>query len=277
MNTNRAHGVWSVTQNEDAEGASQRPPSPLTKKASRLLAVVASIGAAFSMGAPAMAEASPVPVSMTISSNVFPTGTTLPGGLSGTVAVRGGTPVALSAPQYVYEPSTPPGALGTVYEFMFWDVNSTLINTGTADFSAPENSRSFGAAAWYVPVCVVSSSCSGTGPSSVATWAFSLAADKVLPGTPISSVSPPSAWTSPSTSVSTATAVNVVAVPFLGAHTKFSGTPFSSWFVFGGGGSTTSGVDLDVPAGESPYAIAFYNQYSFHLPPVPCPGYPHCI
>ena len=249
----------------------------MIKDLTRQLAVGALIGAAFLTGAPALAQASPAPATMTISSDVFPTGATLPGGLSGTVAVTGGTSVALSAPQYVYQPSNPPGTLGTVYEFMFWDVNSALINTATADFAAPRNSTSFSAAAWYVPVCVVSSSCSGSGPSSVTTWAFSLTDDKVLPGTPISSVSPSSAWTSPGTSVSTATAVKINALPFLGAHGKFFGTEFRSWFVFGGGGSTSSGGELQVPAGESPYAVAFYSQYSFHLPPVPCPGYPHCI
>ncbi len=249
----------------------------IRKRISKYLAVGTLIGAAFFMGAPGMAQASPEPAPMTISSNLFPTGATLPGGLSGTVAVTGGTSVALSAPQYVYQLSNPPGTLGTVYEFMFWDVNSTLIDTATADFAAPRNSTSFSAAAWYLPVCVVSSSCSGTGPSSVTTWAFSLTDDKLLPGTPISSVSPPSAWTSPATSVSTATAVKIDALPFLGAHGKLFGTEFRSWFAFGGGGSTTSGGELQVPAGESPYAIAFYSQYSFHLPPVPCPGYPHCI
>ncbi len=249
----------------------------LKKLVPRKFACAVLLGAAFFASIPAVAQASPVPARVTISSEVFPTGATVPGGLSGSVAVTGGTSVTLSAPEYVYAPSVPPGALGTVYQFMFWDVNSALINTGTAEFTAPTGGRAFDATAWYLPVCVVSSSCSGSEPTAVTTWAFSLANDKVLPGTPVNSVAPSSAWTAPSTSVSTATGVKIGALPFYGAHTKFFGQPFSSWFVFAGGGATTSGLDLQVPGGESPYAIAFYGQYSFHLPPIPCPGYPHCI
>ena len=214
---------------------------------------------------------------MAISSNIFPSGAAVAGGLSGTVPVAGGSSVTLTAPEYVYQPSVPTGSLGTVYEFMFWDINSSLVNTATADFTAPRSGTSFSAGAWYLPVCVVSSSCESGGPTSVTTWAFSLTNDKILPGTPISSVSPSSAWTSPSTSVSTATAVQIDGLQFLGLHNKFSGTEFRSWFVFGGGGSMVNGLQVQVPAGESPYAIAFYSEYSPHLPPIPCIGYPHCI
>jgi hypothetical protein len=235
------------------------------------------MGTAFMAAAPAVAGASPASATMTISSNVFPSGATVAGGLSGTVPVTAGSSVTLTAPQYLYQPSVPPGTLGTVYEFMFWDINSALVNKATAEFRAPSSGSSFSAGAWYLPVCVVSSSCGSGGPTSVTTWAFSLTNDEVLPGTPIGSVSPASAWTPPSTSVSTATVVNVDAVQFLGAHSKLSGTDFRSWFVFGGGGSTVSGLQVQVPAGESPYAIAFYNEYSPHLPPIPCIGYPHCI
>ena len=234
------------------------------------------VGAALFGSVPAVAQAGTLSERMTLGSSLFPSGTAVPEGLSGSVAVPQGAPVKLTAPQYLYQPSVPPGSVGTVYEFMFWDVNSTLASTETADFTAPSSGLAFKATAWYLPVCVVASSCLGSGPSAATTWAFSLTSDQVLPGTPISSVSPASAWVSPSTSVSTATAVNIAASAYLGPHTKFGGTVFSSWFVFGGGGASISGLDLGVPAGESPYAIAFYNQYSFHLPP-PCIGYPHCI
>ena len=234
------------------------------------------IGAAAFGTVPAVAQAGTLPETMTLSSNVFPGGAPVPGGLSGTVAVAEGSSIKLTAPQYLYQPSVPPGSMGTVYEFMFWDVNSRLAGTEMAQFTAPSSGLPFKATAWYVPVCVVASSCPDGGSSAVTTWAFSLTNDQVLPGTPISSVNPASAWASPSTSVSTATSVNIGASAFLGPHSKFGGTVFSSWFVFGGGGATISGLDLTVPAGESPYAVAFYNQYSFHLPP-PCIGYPHCI
>ena len=241
------------------------------------LGLLVAVGTAFIASVPAVAQASSVPANMTISSSVFPSGALVAGGLSGIVPVSGGSSVTLTAPEYVYQPSVPAGSMGTVYEFMFWDVNSALINTATAKFTAPPSGTSFSAGAWYLPVCVVSSSCGTGGPSSVTTWAFSLTSDKVLAGTPINSVNPSSAWTAPNTSVSTATAVKIDAFQFLGAHSKFFGTEFRSWFVFGGGGSTVSGLQVQVPAGESPYAIAFYSQYSSGLPPIPCVGYPHCI
>jgi hypothetical protein len=275
----RARTVLAVIGQKNGREVISGPSNPvaLTILVARKVASALLVGAAFFMAMPAVAQASPAPAKITISSDIFPTGATVPGGLSGTVPVTGGSSVTLTAPDYVYQPSNPPGTLGTVYEFMFWDVNSTLVNTGTATFTAPAAGTAFTAGAWYLPVCVVSSSCGGGGPSSVTTWAFSLNNDKVLPNTPISSVSPSSAWTSPSTSVSTATAVQIDALQLLGAHSKFFGTEFRSWFVFGGEGSTVSGLELQVPAGESPYAIAFYNQYNSHLPPVPCIGYPHCI
>ena len=135
MIRDRARGIFAVIHGEYAHHASSAPSAqngqaqnghaqngrelgpersrPVRNRISRHLAVGTLLGAAFLMGAPAMAQASPAPATMTISSNVFPTGATLPGGLSGTVAVTGGTSVALSAPQYVYQLSNPPGTLGS--------------------------------------------------------------------------------------------------------------------------------------------------------------------
>jgi hypothetical protein len=266
----------AAAPSEDSQAPGANAPVA-RNSAWKKLALGVLVGTTLIAAAPAVSGASPVPATMTISSNVFPTGASVAGGLSGTVPVAGGSSVTLAAPEYVYQPSVPPGSMGTVYEFMFWDINSSLVNTATADFKAPSSGTTFSAGAWYLPVCVVSSSCGSGGPTSVTTWAFSLTNDKILPGTPISSVSPSSAWTSPSTSVSTATAVNIGALPFLGPHSKFGATEFRSWFVFGGGGATVSGLQVQVPAGESPYAIAFYNEYASHVPPIPCIGYPHCI
>jgi hypothetical protein len=230
---------------------------------------------------PAVAQAGPLPATITLSSDLFPGGAAVPGGMSGTIPVPAGSSVTLTAPQYLYQPPTPPATVGSVYEFMFWDVNATLITTEEASFTAPSTGGAFNATAWYLPICLVSSSCGGGSPQ-VTTWAFSLTNYDVLPGTPISSVTPvttPPAWTSPSTTVSTATAVQIAAFAFLGIHNKYSATTFSSWFLFGGTGSVTiSGLDLQVPADESPYAIAFYKQYTASPPPPePCPGYPHCV
>jgi hypothetical protein len=215
---------------------------------------------------------------MVISSQLFPGGAAVPGGLSGDIKVSPGWPASLTAPEYIYQPSTPPGTLGTVYEFMFWNVDSRLIPTENALFKVPLGDEAPSATAWYLPVCVVASSCPGGGAPAVTTWAFSLTKDDVLPETPVASVTPASAWTSPGTSVSTATAVSITAASELGAYgVATGGTVFSSWFVFGGASTVTvSGLDLAVPAGESPYAIAFYNQFTpYHKPP--CIGAPHCI
>lgn len=244
----------------------------------RTLALVGLIGALLAMLLPAAAQAFPLST-MRVSSRIFPSGLLVPGGEFGTIPVLGGG-VALTAPQYVYEPSTPPGTLGTVYEFMFWDVDATLITTDRATFAVSSSEPSL-ATAWYMPVCVVSSSCSGGGTTAVTTWAFSLTSYKVLPGTPIKSVTPSTAWTAPSTTVSTATAVTIDALSYQGAIpvTPLSGgTVFSKWFVFGGT-TTVSGPaneDLSVPAGESPYAIAFYYYVAPHTKPI-CIGYPYCI
>ncbi len=222
---------------------------------------------------PVPAQAGPLSAVVALGSKLFPTGTPVPGGVSGVILALRGSSVTLKAPQYLYQPATPPATSPTVYEFMFWDVHTTLIATERAKFTVPSSGPVL-ATAWYLPVCVTSS-CGG-GSSAVTTWAFSLTNYKVLPDTPVGLVTPTSAWTTPSTSVSTATAVDITAQSYLGTETSTSGTVFSSWFVFGGAKTVTiSGLDLNVPAGESPYAIAFYYQYTHS--PIICIGFPHCI
>jgi hypothetical protein len=225
---------------------------------------------------PATAEAGPLAAVEVVTSNLFPGGAPAPDGVSGALLVRRGSSAVLTAPQYLYQAPTPPATTATVYEFMFWDVDTALINTEKAKFTVPSSGGPFRATAWYLAICVDPSSCPGGEASEVTTWAFSLTHDKVLSGTPISSVTPASAWTSPSTTVSTATAVDITAQSYLGTYTPFSGTEFSSWFSFGGT-STISGLNLDVGAGESPYAIAFYLNYSTGPTKPPCIGFPHCI
>ena len=250
------------------------PRSASRHSASTKLALALLMGAALFMFMPAPAQAGPLSAVVALGSKLFPTGTPVPGGVSGSVLALRGSSVTLKAPQYLYQPATPPATSATVYEFMFWDVHTTLIATERAKFTVPSSGPVL-ATAWYLPVCVTSS-CGG-GASAVTTWAFSLTNYKVLAGTPIDSVTPTSAWTSPSTSVSTTTAVEVEASSYLGGTPSFAGgTVFSSWFVFGGASTvTTSGLDLNVPVGESPYAIAFYYQYT-HAPVI-CVGYPRCI
>ncbi len=234
-----------------------------------------ALAAAAVLLAPAAAQAKST-ATVVLGSRVFTSGTAVPGGLAGSIPVSGGASITLRAPAYLYQPATPPATGGTVYEFIFWDVNSILVTTAKAKIATPAGGGVVGAVAWYLPVCAVGP-CGGSGPTAVATWAFSLTADKVLAGTPIASVTPASAWTSPGTSVSTATAVDIAAAFCFGTCTTTSWTTFSSWFAFGGAGSVTiTGGDLKVAAGASPYAIAFYRHGSYHPIPTPCPGYPSC-
>ncbi len=249
------------------------PRSTSRRSASTKLAFAVLMGTVLFVFMPVPAQAGPLSAVVALGSKLFPTGTPVPGGVSGVILALRGSSVTLKAPQYLYQPATPPATTPTVYEFMFWDVHTTLIATERAKFTVPSSGPVL-ATAWYLPVCVTSS-CGG-GASAVTTWAFSLTSYKVLPDTPIGLVTPASAWTSPSMSVSTATAVNITAQSYLGTETSTSGTVFSSWFVFGGASTVTiSGLDLNVPAGESPYAIAFYYQYTHS--PIICIGFPHCI
>lgn len=215
---------------------------------------------------PGVAQAAPSV--MKVSSSLFPSGTPVPGGISGSVLVSGGKLGTLTAPEFIYQPPTPPSTAGTVYEFMFWDINALLKPKEKARFIAP-GGTTFQATAWYL--ATGGGSCVGVCPTAVTTWAFSLNTYKVLAESPIESVLPATAWTSPSTSVSTATAVNIAASESLGTPV----TKFTSWFVFGGGKFKIKGTHVIVGAGESPYAIAFYSPGGRH-PRIECKS-PKCI
>jgi hypothetical protein len=215
---------------------------------------------------PGVAQAAPSV--MKVSSSLFPSGTPVPGGMSGAVLVSGGKLGTLTAPEFIYQPPVSPSTAGTVYEFMFWDINAVLKPRRKAAFIAP-GGTTFQATAWYL--ATGGGSCPGVCPTAVTTWAFSLNTYKVLTESPIQSVLPATAWTSPSTSVSTATAVNIAASESL--STPF--TKFTSWFVFGGGKFKIKGAHLIVGAGESPYAIAFYSPSGLS-PKIKCKS-PKCI
>ncbi len=260
------------------------------------LGVCALLSAGFATIIPSAAEAAPAPETVTIATEVFPTGGALSGSLSGRVSVYAGAKVTLTAPEYVYEPpstSSTPSTTSTtgttsnypsLYEFMFWDADATPFSTEKATFTVPASASNISATAWYLAICVpgvtapASSSCGGGTPT-LSTWAFSLTKHEVLTETPISSVTG-APWTAPSATVPTTTPpVKVTAFSFLGTHSKFGGTEFSSWFVLGAPSAITiSGIDLTVNAAISAYAIAFYNEYTGPMPPpVPCVGYPHCV
>ena len=164
---------------------------------------------AFLIGAglllPGAAQATTPSATLHLSSKLFPTGAPAADGVSGTIPASPGGAVKLTAPQYLYEPAVPPATTPTVYEFAFWNANAKLEKTANATFHVPNTGTAFDATAWYLPI---GGGCQTVCPPELNTWAFSLTKDEVLPGTPIGKVSPLSAgWTSPSTTVSTATAV----------------------------------------------------------------------
>lgn len=237
--------------------------------------------------APAAAQAKTPSATLTLKSEVFPShaaltggmsgtipGTPLTGGMSGTIPVSGGSSVSVTAPAYVYVPpptTAPSGTAGTIYQFEFWNANGTLKTKAKATFTAP-STGAFQATAWYIPTGGGTCGTPTTPPCpapQVTTSAFSLTKNAFLPGTPIMAAT--SGWTSPSTTVFTAQDVTITAFDFLGAHTKYNFTLFRSWFAFGGSGITASGRNLAVPAGESPWAIAFYKQVTASPPPPPPP------
>jgi hypothetical protein len=194
---------------------------------------------------PLAAHAGPTPpvtphggTTMYVTYRVLPNGTRVPGSSVSTIVLLPGATDTLTAPKTL--PGTTPE---TGYAFFFWDIDGHLRTQPAARFTAPAHQSSFAAMAWYVPT-----GCSGpcNGPTSVITYAFSLLRYRVMKGTPIASVAPSSAWTAPSSSVSTATAVTITA-----AHPL----TFVRWLA---PGATATGTKLAVGAGVSTIAMAFY-------------------
>jgi len=163
-------------------------------------------------------------------------GSRVPGSGTTTSCLTTGKKETLTAPKSI------PGANQTAFAFLFWDINGRLYSRRKATFIAPSD-PSFEASAWYLltgPGCC--------GPSNITTYGFSVLTDKKLPGTPVASTSPSSAWTSPSHTVFTKTAVTVTA-----------GNPLELlyWRALPKT-ATVDGTKLSVAAGVSTVAIAFY-------------------
>ena len=169
---------------------------------------------------------------------VLPTGAKVPGSGSTTSVLKSGGSDTLTAPYVI------PGTIaGTAYRFLFWDIDGRLYMHRKAKFVAPSHQAAFAADAWYL--LTGGGSCPGC-PTYVTTYGFSLPEHKTLPGSPIASVVPSSAWTPPSASVSTTTAVTITAA---------NPVEFVKWLA---PGATATGTQLAVGAGVSTIAIAFY-------------------
>jgi hypothetical protein len=218
-----------------------------------LLLLSAAIVAGFMV--PGAALAAPNGPTMVITLRAFPSGTVVPSQLNGTVLLSPGSQVNLSAPATAYSPNP--------YGFAFWNITSDVRTTPSISFTAPTDTSTFYATAWYLPVGGPCPGCpSGTG---VTTFAFSMNNDQILSTTPIASVNPSSAWAGPpATFVSTTSSASPVAITAL---SKIGGSGlFNRWLQFGNG--SVAGSVLTVPSSGASFAIAFYG-----IPvPDPCEG-----
>jgi hypothetical protein len=151
--------------------------------------------------------------------------------------------------------ASPEITLGTVtYEFLFWNIDATAYTAQTVKFN-PLCDAPSSATAWYLPLsggppCPTGDICDG-----VATWAFSLNKNEVIPGvTPIASVTPAADWAGPpATSVSTtgSSPVTITAVAEIGGYGLFK-----HWQELPG--SPLKGNAFTVAANGSAEAVAFF-------------------
>ena len=125
---------------------------------------------------------------------------------------------------------------------------------------ADVGSNAFVASAWYLLT-------GPGGPSEphVTTSAFSVAQNQVLSTTPISSVTPSSAWPGGNSLTVDTTGGSVV----IDAKNAISGEDFNTWMVFGAG--SANGDDLSVAQNNSALAIASFKEPDEDKVPLPAP------
>jgi hypothetical protein len=240
---------------------------------------MAAVAATMAMGAAVsvpVASASGGSATMDLAAMQFPSGGPISGATSGSIPVTPGSTVNLTTP------ATLPDSADSQdqYQFLFWDVDGTLETTESTSFTAPGAGTTFDAYAWYR--LTGPSTCSGSCPPALATWAFSAPENEVLSGTPIQSAT--SGWTPGSQDVLTADAPSVTALQhfapsYISLKQQLLYPPFIKWLTFFGSGLTTSGVDgitLNVPANESPWAIAVYGAGSSSILPCQYGSSPTC-
>jgi hypothetical protein len=237
------------------------------------MAATVMMGAAVSVP---VASASGGSATMDFAAMQFPSGGAITSGTSGSVPVTPGSTVTLTTP------ATLPDAADSLdqFQFMFWDVDGTVSTTASTSFTAPVAGTTFDAYAWYR--LTGPGTCTGSCPPTLTTWAFSAPENEVLSGTPIQSAT--SGWTAGSQDVLTADAPSVTALrnfapPGTPLKEQLLYPPFIQWVSFFGTGVTRSGVDgitLNVPANESPWAIAVYGAGSSSVLPCQHGSSPTC-
>jgi hypothetical protein len=190
---------------------------------------------------------------MTLSYLWFPTaGTTVPAGTSvpclGSTTVPNvmpGTTSTNMAPMKVYcDVAGQPMPVG--FTFLFWNAAAVLEPNLSAPCTAPSDNSNFSCTAWYVEDV--------GGPATlVTTYAFSLNQNQVLAGqTPIATVTPTSAQTSPTMASTAMSAVQILAKTQIGGFGRWK-----SWVQFGGN-VMIAGSTISAPLKGGGQAIAFY-------------------
>lgn len=171
--------------------------------------------------------------------------------------------------------TTPPMLI--TYQFIFWDVYGEENTDRKLMNFCPGDADTF-ATAWYLEVGG-SGSCPPTPSTccSAATWAFALDKDEVIPGTtPIASVTPngpPTAWTSPSTTVLTCVKETIAAQTDI-VVAKFSPEKFQYWMELPN--TPVSGSSFMATMETAPEVIAFYKPMDRKpIPPCPPPTSPY--
>jgi len=240
---------------------------------------MAAVAATMAMGATVsvqVASASGGSATMDLAAMQFPSGGPISGATSGSIPVTPGSTVNLTTPATLPDSANPQDQ----FQFMFWDVDGTVTPTESTSFAAPAAGTTFDAYAWYR--LTGPGPCTGSCPPELTTWAFSAPENEILSGTPIESAT--SGWTAGSQYVLTADAPSVTALrnfapPGTPLKDQLLYPPFIKWLSFFGTGVTTSGVDgitLNVPANESPWAIAFYGAGSISVLPCQHGSSPTC-
>jgi hypothetical protein len=280
-------GAVSLDRSED--------PMKSLKLIALPLAVSLAIAAAQAMPAAANGGTATAHAQMQLGTGLFPTGGPVPDGFSGTVPVAAGKSDTITAPQYLYQPPASPSDSPSYYKFVFWDVGATPAATspvgGTlfvkpkVTFTAPSAGTVFDATAWYVPTGGPGG-CGDPLPgdkcgTEASVSAFSLTYDTPLTASPIASVTPASAETSAGAVSTTGVSPTIAAQDCL--HGFFVGTRcstnnvFNTWFRIGAS-TASSGLNVTVKAGHSPWLIAMYDSPPvFHKPPcIPGPP-PNCL
>jgi hypothetical protein len=246
-----------------------------------LMSLAVAAVAAPTVVAPAAQAKSATYAAVWVRAQELPANAPVPDGPSGLWHVKLGSTLHLTARSYIHVPATASGTSPQVWRFAFWDIGATP-SFPTAGHGKIEQSTSvkfkasaagtFAATAWYLPhgasTCLQGQLCS----TAVTAAVFDESQDAPVPGlNPIAMVTPGSAWTAGTPTVSTTgVSPTIYAQQCVGGTFQYPKGPFgssgctssqvfSTWL-----GSGTSSTADKVPAGDDGYAIAVTD----YTPPV---------